>query len=251
MRDYNEEVKSRVKFIKETVAESKASGIVFANSGGKDAALTGILCKMACENTVSLMLPCGVAINYKSDWNDAMTLAKQYDIATRGIDLAETKAAFLRAVQGDFEITERAMANIAPRLRMLSLNAIATSENRLVAGTGNRSEIYLGYFTKWGDGAYDFNPIADLTCTEVLEFLRWLKAPDAIVNKPPSAGLYEGQTDEIELGITYERIDRYITTGEAVPADMHIIERFHETTHHKRRPPLMYKGMQSVPPQRS
>jgi len=242
MRDYAEEVKNRVKFIKDTVAASKAKGIVFANSGGKDSALTGILCKMACDNTVSLILPCGVASNYNLDRTDAMALSKQYNIPTRGIDLAETKNAFLRSVGTDIKITERAIANISPRLRMMAVYAVATSENRIVAGTGNLSEYHLGYFTKWGDGGYDFNPIADLTATEVLEFLKYLNAPESIVNKPPSAGLYEGQSDEIELGITYERIDKYITTGEAVPADKAIIDRYHESTHHKRRPPILYQG---------
>jgi len=240
MRDYAEEVKRRVKFIQDTVAASNAKGIVFANSGGKDAALTGILCKMACDNTVSLILPCGVARSYKADRADAMLLSKQYNIATHGIDLAETQAAFLRSVKADIQITDRALANIAPRLRMMAIYAVATSENRLVAGTGNRSEIYLGYFTKFGDGGHDFNPINDLTCTEVLEFLRYLGAPENIINKPPSAGLYEGQTDESDLGITYASVDKYITTGEASPEDKAIIDRYHNSTHHKRRLPLMY-----------
>ena len=110
-------------------------------------------------------------------------------------------------------ITDAASANIAPRLRMITLYTIAASENRIVAGTGNRSEAYMGYFTKWGDGAYDFNPIADLTATEVFEFLRYLKAPSSIIEKAPSAGLFEGQTDEKEMGVTYKAIDKYITEG--------------------------------------
>ena len=240
MRNFDDEIKKRIEFIQQAVEGAKASGIVFANSGGKDAALVGILCKMACENTISLMLPCGVSINYKSDWNDAIALAKQYNIPTKGIDLAETKKVFMATIQKDHIVTERAMANIAPRLRMLSLYTIATSENRLVAGTGNRSEIYLGYFTKFGDGGYDINPIADLTCTEVFDFLRFLGAPQAIIDKPPSAGLFDGQTDEAELGITYERIDKFLHTGEAVPADRAIIDRYHSTSAHKRRMPLMY-----------
>ncbi|MCL2840658.1 MAG: NAD(+) synthase [Defluviitaleaceae bacterium] len=240
MRDYAKEVENRIKFIQNIVSTSKVKGIVFANSGGKDAALTGILCKMACDDTVSLILPCGVASNYKSDRTDAMALSKQYNIATRGIDLAEVKEAFSRSVGADICITDRAMANVAPRLRMMAIYAVATSESRLVAGTGNRSERHLGYFTKWGDGGYDFNPIADLTATEVRGFLRYLNAPDNIINKPPSAGLYEGQTDEVDLGITYERIDKYLISGEAVPADKAIVDRYHEATHHKRRSPLNF-----------
>lgn len=85
----------------------------------------------------------------------------------------------------------------------------------------------MGYFTKWGDGAYDLNPIADLTATEVFEFLRYLKAPQAVITKAPSAGLFEGQTDEEDMGVTYAAIDKYITTGEANEHDKAIIDRYH------------------------
>lgn len=96
---------------------------------------------------------------------------------------------------------------------MATLYAIAASENRLVAGTGNRSEAYVGYFTKWGDGAHDFNPIDDLTVTEIYEFLRWLKAPECVIEKAPSAGLFDGQTDEGEMGFTYKELDTYLGGG--------------------------------------
>ena len=93
----------------------------------------------------------------------------------------------------------------------------------------------MGYFTKWGDGAYDLNPIADLTATEVFEFLRYLKAPQAVITKAPSAGLFEGQTDEEDMGVTYAAIDKYITTGEANEHDKAIIDRYHARSAHKRR----------------
>jgi NAD+ synthase len=123
---------------------------------------------------------------------------------------------------------------------MTALYTIAASENRLVAGTSNKSERHMGYFTKWGDGAYDFNPIADLTATEVFEFLRFLKAPAKIIEKPPSAGLFEGQTDETDMGVTYRSIDSYLLTGNCNSQDLEIIERFHRTSAHKRRLPKMY-----------
>ena len=105
-------------------------------------------------------------------------------------------------------------ANIAPRRRMLTLYAIAHAEGGMVAGTGNASEAYVGYFTKWGDGAYDLNPIADLTVGEIYEFLEHLGAPRSVIEKAPSAGLFEGQTDESEMGITYAAIDAYLSGGE-------------------------------------
>ena len=99
----------------------------------------------------------------------------------------------------------------------------------------------MGYFTKWGDGAYDFNPIADLTVTEIYEFLNYLKAPACIIEKAPSAGLFDGQTDEKEMGITYKQIDNFLLRGEASDADKVTIARFHNTSRHKRTMPLSYK----------
>ena len=237
-RDYALEEIQRVRFICETLESAKASGIVFANSGGKDCVLTGILCKKACENTVSLVLPCGVARSYKEDKNDALMFAELFDIETRFIDLKETCDAFIKAAGS--ELTELAVSNIASRLRMQTLYAIAQSEERLVAGTGNRSEIYLGYFTKWGDGAYDFNPIADLTVTEVYEFLRYFDAPACIIEKPPSAGLYEGQTDEGDLGFAYAELDRFLLVGEATDENREKFMRLHNSTKHKRQYPHVY-----------
>ena len=126
---------------------------------------------------------------------------------------------------------------------MLTLYAVAAAENRLVAGTGNLSEAYMGYFTKWGDGACDFNPIADLTVTEVYEFLDFLKAPASIRTKAPSAGLFEGQTDEQEMGVTYAAIDEYLTSGTANDRDRAILDRFHSISEHKRRPMAAYPGL--------
>jgi NAD+ synthase len=94
----------------------------------------------------------------------------------------------------------------------------------------------MGYFTKWGDGASDFNPIADLCASEVFEFLRYLNAPASIVEKAPSAGLYEGQTDEKEMGVTYRAIDGFLLRGEADAADRAVIDRYHSRSGHKRRP---------------
>ena len=98
----------------------------------------------------------------------------------------------------------------------------------------------MGYFTKWGDGANDFNPIADLTVTEVYEFLEYLGAPRSIIEKAPSAGLFEGQTDEQEMGVTYAAIDKYMETGEASAHDKEIIDRYHARSEHKRNLPKFY-----------
>ena len=124
---------------------------------------------------------------------------------------------------------------------MTTLYAIGQAEGRLVAGTGNRSEAYMGYYTKWGDGAHDFNPISDLTATEIFAFLEYLKAPRSIIDKAPSAGLFDGQTDEDEMGVTYRAIDTFLMTGEASDQDLAVIERYHSRSEHKRRPIATYR----------
>ncbi len=241
MRDYQTEFKNRVAFIRRLVAESHVDGIVYGNSGGKDCTLVGILCKAACDNTVGVIMPCASRRNYGSDAEDARAAAAQCDIETRTVDLTRVRAALLEQLFPATDMTEPSTANLAPRLRMTTLYAIAGSENRLVAGTGNRSEVYMGYFTKWGDGAYDFDPIADLTATEVIEFLRYLEAPRSITEKAPSAGLYEGQTDEQEMGVTYAAIDNYLLNGTASEKDLEIISRYHSRSEHKRRPSTVYQ----------
>lgn len=243
MRDYAKEFDSRVAFIRSLAESSHTAGIVFGNSGGKDSALVGILCKAACENTVGIIMPCASKRNFELDADDGRVLAEQYDIETRLIDLTPVREAEMAQLDGITKLNDAAITNIAPRLRMTTLYAVAAAENRLVAGTGNRSEAYMGYFTKWGDGAHDFNPISDLTATEIFEFLEYLKAPRCIIDKAPSAGLFDGQTDEQEMGVTYKAIDEFLIKGTASEADMAVIRRFHERSEHKRRPIAKYKEL--------
>lgn len=236
MRDYKKEFENRVAFVKELLAESGAKGIVYGNSGGKDSALVGIICKAACDNTVGLIMPCSSRRNYELDAKDGETVAKQFNIETRTIDLTPVKEAMLTQLGSVTEVSKMADVNIAPRLRMTTLYAVAASEGRLVAGTGNRSEAYVGYFTKWGDGAHDFNPIGDLTVTEIFEFLRYLNAPSCIIDKAPSAGLFDGQTDEQEMGFKYADLDEFLLTGHTDEKAMAIIDRMHRGSEHKRKP---------------
>ncbi len=239
MRDYEHEINRRVEFIRHVLATAQATGIVYGNSGGKDSALVGILCRQACADTVGLILPCGSKRNYHEDKTDADAVAAQFGIATRLVDLARVRDEFLRAI-GEPGLSDAAIANLAPRLRMAALYAVAASENRLVAGTGNRSEGHIGYFTKWGDGACDFNPIADLTVSEVYEFLRYLGAPSSIITKAPSAGLFDGQTDEGEIAVTYRSIDAFLLTGAVNERDHAIIDRLHHASAHKRTMPITF-----------
>ena len=240
MRDYQIEFQNRVRFIKNVLKDSGAKGIVFGNSGGKDSALVGILCKAACNDTVGIIMPCSTKRNYMEDMEDAKNIAKQYAIETRVVDLTAVKETEIESLKESVNLNEAALANMAPRLRMITLYAIAASENRLVAGTGNRSEAYVGYFRKWGDGAHDFNPIADLTVTEIYEFLHYLKASECIINKAPSAALYDGQTDESEMGITYNELDKYIIGENLDEEKRRVIELLHRKSEHKRKGIVQY-----------
>ena len=234
-RDYAAEVQARVQWIKDVLAAARCEGVVFGSSGGKDSVLVGILCRRATNNTLGIIMPCN---SLEEDTAHALLLADKFNIEHITVDLVEAKEALVGAIP---PIGPLDTVNIAPRLRMATLYAIANGRKALVAGTGNRSEGHMGYFTKWGDGAYDFNPIADLTVTEVYEFLKYLEVPEVLTAKAPSAGLFEGQTDEDEMGITYAEIDNYLLTGQKGP-NFGIIEQFHERSEHKRKPIVKYGG---------
>ena len=231
LRDCKRETDDRVAWIKAVLVEAGANAIVFGSSGGKDAVLTGALCKMACDNTFGIILPCESRRNFEEDAKDALLFAEHFGIEHISVDLTPAKQALAAALP--MELNAQASTNINPRLRMTALYATAAARNALVAGTGNRSETHMGYFTKWGDGGYDFNPIADLTVTEIYEFLQHLGVPEVFWTKAPSAGLFEGQTDEAEMGVTYAEIDKYLLTGEKGP-NYDKIERAHKISEHKR-----------------
>ncbi len=240
MRDYAVECERRVAWIKDVLAQTGAKGIVFGNSGGKDSALVGILCRKATENVLGVIMPCGSRQNYGTDTDHAKALAEQFGISTAVVDLTPVRDTFLQGLHGVADVTQQAKNNINPRLRMTTVYTIGQSMGYLVAGTGNKSEAYMGYFTKWGDGAYDFNPIGDLYAHEIFEFLEFLQAPAAIIEKAPSAGLFDGQTDEGEMGVSYKAIDTYIATGQGDEGDKAKILAAHKATEHKRRMPLVY-----------
>ena len=206
--DFEKEIMARAAWIREILEESGAKGIVFGSSGGKDSALVGILSRIATPNVTGIVMPCGSKRNYEKDRNYALDLAEKFDIKTLEVDLTPVKEAFVAAVEAlDESQNPMAYANMNPRLRMITLYNYAQRKGYLVAGTGNRSEIRMGYFTKWGDGAYDLNPIGDLTVSEVYKLLTYLECPQEIIDEPPSAALFEGQTDEAEMGVSYADIE--------------------------------------------
>lgn len=242
MIDAKKEIENRTKWIKNLLKESGAKGVVFGASGGKDSVLVGILCKMAADNVTGIIMPCESSRNFNEDRLDALEINEKFGIETVEIDLTEIKRQFAEKLKPLCpEHSDMAYANINPRLRMIALYNYAQRKNYLVAGTGNRSERTMGYFTKWGDGACDFNPIADLTVREVYQLLRFLGVSQKIMEKAPSAGLFEGQTDEKDMGITYDEIDDYLLENKADDRVKEIIERAEKRTAHKRNNIIIYK----------
>ncbi|MBQ9276709.1 MAG: NAD(+) synthase [Clostridia bacterium] len=245
-------IQDRVEWIKNLLATTGAKGIIYGNSGGKDCTLVGALARLATKNVLGVIMPCQSSQNYGSDMQDAFAAGERFDIPQIVVDLTKVKEDFLSAL-GD-ELTKDAAGehsvkmagvNINPRLRMTTLYALGQARGYLVAGTGNLDESTLGYFTKWGDGAYDFNPISDLNVEEIYACLRYLNAPENIVSKAPSAGLYPGQTDEQELGISYADVDKYVRGLEVSPDVRAKIEKAERSTAHKRRMPLTFAGSKS------
>lgn len=213
-REYGELAERLVAWIKEKVLKAQCKGVVLGLSGGIDSSVTAALCKKAFpEETLGLIMPCH---SHPQDQKDAELLASQLNLDYQIIDISSTFDTLLFSIK-EREEGERSMAvaNIKPRLRMAVLYYYAQHRSYLVAGTDNRTELLLGYFTKHGDGGIDFSPLGNLVKMEVRRLAIELKIPEQIIEKPPSAGLWEGQKDEEELGFTYGEVDRYILTGEA------------------------------------
>jgi NAD+ synthase len=138
------------------------------------------------------------------------------------------------------------IANLKARLRMVALYAIAQEHNCLVLGTGNADELYMGYFTKFGDGACDLLPIANLTKSRVFEASKILKLPKSIIERAPSASLYENQTDEDEMGVRYNVIDAFLY-GKKIPQHpLDIIQKYHQVNSHKFSMPLKPKTFEKI-----
>jgi len=223
-------------WIKNKVLEAGAEGTVFGLSGGVDSSLVAVLCKKVFpHNTLALIMPCH---SHPQDLQDAVKVAEKFNIEYFIIDLSKVYDklldAVLQNVNKSYFIAE---ANIKSRLRMTTLYYYANLYNYLVVGTGNKSEILTGYFTKYGDGGVDIEPIGNLYKTEVYEAAKILGIPESIINKKPSAGLWVGQTDEQEMGISYEELDRYLLTGEGPSYVAERVQDMIKKSDHKRNMP--------------
>ena len=239
IKNIEKEVEQITKWIKEYVESSHSKGVVVGNSGGKDSATVIALATKALgkENVVTIAMPCN---SIKADFEDAKLVADKFGVPLLKVDLTETYKILERELDKIVHPKDEAKINAKPRLRMTSLYYVAQSLDYLVIGTGNKCEALVGYTTKWGDSAHDFNPIGDFTVQEVLQIGEYLGVPDKIIKKAPADGL-GGITDEEKLGVTYKQIAEYIETGKTQEKAMEIIKRKERASLHKKMPIPIYK----------
>lgn len=234
--DYEHVEKSLIEWLKGKVKDAQAEGVVLGLSGGIDSTVSGILAKKAFpNNTLGLVMPC---YSNAQDKIDAIKVAEKFNIDYEVKNLNNIFDSFKDLVGAEEQESQAnlALANAKPRLRMVTLYYYAAQNNYLVLGTDNWSELKVGYFTKYGDGGIDLTILGRLVKTEVRELAEHLGVPQEIIDKKPSAGLWQDQTDEDEMGLTYEELDRYILTGEAEPGVKEKIENLSSKNSHKLEP---------------
>lgn len=195
--------KKIVNWIRERIKKAGVKGIVMGLSGGVDSSCVAALAKAAVgrKNLLALILPCHSQLE---DLKDANMVAGKLNIKTKTIDLSKIYDDLMKLLPKANRLTQ---ANLKPRLRMAILYYFANNLDYLVCGTGNKSELTVGYFTKHGDGATDILPLGDLLKRDVRRLAEELEIPLYIINKLPTAGLWPGQTDEGEMGMTYPQLD--------------------------------------------
>ncbi len=239
-------------WMRERVNSAGAQGLAVGLSGGIDSAVVVRLAQLAVPGgVVGVVMPCH---SDPQDERDAVDVADRFKVPVVRVDLAPAYDQFVATMKTaladlppsvhkqkppDDPRARVPLANVKPRLRMTTLYYVANTLNYLVAGTGNKAELSIGYFTKYGDGGVDLLPIANLVKSEVRALARELDVPTAIIERTPSAGLWLGQTDEAEMGFTYDQLEKYLAKGaEGVsPALAMKIERLVRASEHKRHLP--------------
>jgi len=222
-------------WIREKVEQPYRKGVVLGMSGGVDCSVAARLCQLAGVDVHLVLMPYGDDMKNTGNYDHSIELIEKFNFPYHVFDIKPAVDALTIPDDSPYcKTSELSRANIRPRVRMTYLYQFAQLTSRFVMGTGNLSERTVGYFTKWGDGACDLNPLAMLTKQEVYVLARYLEVPICIINKKPSAGLWEGQTDEDELGVTYAQIDAYIIGGTSGnPVTDRIIEERVTASAHK------------------
>lgn len=193
-------------FIKQKMEEARADGVVIGLSGGLDSAVVTKLCADALSPKKVFVLIMPESATSEKDLKDALSLATLLGVEYRVIDISKLVESFT-SLLSPLDLNAKALGNIKARCRMILLYIHANLANKIVMGTSNKSELLTGYFTKFGDGGVDFSPIGDLYKTQILDLAKAIDIPEDITQKPPSAGLAEGQTDETDLSISYHDLD--------------------------------------------
>ncbi len=228
-----------IEWIKKEKTRTEAKGFVVGVSGGKDSAVVaGLLCKAVGKDyVIGVMMPNG----HQPDMPDSKLVCETLGLRSMVVNINDAYEGIVSKL-GKLQNPET-IINIAPRIRMTILYAIAQENGFLVCGTGNKSEEYIGYCTKWGDSAFDINPILNLTTDEVVKIGEYLGLPEKVIHKDPNDGL-SGKTDEKKIGFSYEVLNNYIRNG--VCEDENIkakIDEKHKNSRHKfeKQPSFDYK----------
>jgi NAD+ synthase len=239
-------------FIKTYVENANSDSIVLGLSGGVDSAVAAVLCQQIFgkNNTHCLFFPDDVTP--EKDRNDAAELADNFDLNIEEQDITTIVTNFID--KAHVSTDKLVKANVKARLRMVMLYAYANKTKSLVCGTSNKSELLIGYFTKYGDGGVDLMPLGDVYKTQILQIARFLHLPKCMIKKPPTAGLWKGQTDEKELNMSYEMLDQILgglerkmnvnEIAETLNIDIQDVSRIHKmriNSQHKRNTPLIPK----------
>lgn len=233
MKDY---IDYLVSWIQEQVQAAHAKGVILGISGGIDSAVVAALCKRALpDNTLCVIMPCH---SIADDASHAVLLKEAFDLNVIEVDLSSTYDTLTTTISPyldpESSATKLALGNTKARLRMSTLYAIGQSKGYLVIGTDNAAEWHTGYFTKYGDGGVDLVPLIHLLKREVREMARMLNVPSVIIDKAPAAGLFSTQTDEQELGVSYNDLDDYLSGKTVSDKSVQLIEQLHIRSRHKR-----------------
>lgn len=236
-----------VEWLRERTEAAGAKGLLVGVSGGLDSAVVANLIKRAYpDNSLGVMMPIHTS---EKNLQDARDVMEACDLSALTIDLTESHNVTYQEISKRLEEKEEfnqiadqlANANLRARLRMSTLYALAAHYNYLVVGTDNAAEWYTGYFTKYGDGGVDIQPLVEFTKGEVRDMAKVLDVPHAVIEKVPSADLWEEQSDESEMGVSYAVIDGYLEGKEVSDSDRVLIESMHRRTKHKRDSLPIYK----------
>jgi len=253
-----------IDWLKQRLAESGAKRFVLGISGGIDSAVVAGLCARAAgpERVLGVMMP---SSSNPDDLVEAEKVVEAFGIRHTTIELTSVTDTFYGSVPGAETLFtdilhedagtnlnarfQLATANVRPRLRMMTLYYVANLAQGIVVGTGNKSEAMIGYFTKYGDGGVDIMPLIDLYKYEVRAVASVIGVPESVITRPPSAGLWEGQTDEKEIGLTYDQLDATLAmieagdTSAADPAMLKRVEGMSRSSAHKRQPVPQFKRL--------